>query len=249
MIASFTEVQILRSIAFTIDQVRLVPIPPPTEITVTNLNNSGEGSLRQALEDIAIGGTITFDPGLAGGTLPLAGPLVINKDVTVNAADALGISLDGGGFDRVLIVDPAVTANVSHLTMTNGYGYQLAGCVLNNGTLTLDHVSVTGCTMTTDAGDFWQGGGGIYSGDGATLNLVDSTVADNSSGWTGGGVYSFFNTTTVVERSTISGNVAADVGAGFAPWVTPRSSTQRSAATRPPHGMVAAHSSQMVSST
>ncbi len=60
-----------------LDQVRLQLIPPPTEITVTNLNNSGDGSLRQALDDIAIGGTITFDPGLAGGTITLtSGPLV-----------------------------------------------------------------------------------------------------------------------------------------------------------------------------
>ena len=102
-----------------------------------------------------------------------------------------------------------------HLTLTNGYGFQLAGCVLNNGTLTLDHAVVTGCTMTTDAGDFWQGGGGIYNGDGSTLNLIDSTVSNNTSGWTGGGVYSFFNTTTNVLRSTISGNIALDVAGGF----------------------------------
>ncbi len=68
--------------------------------------------------------------------------------------------------------------------------------------------------MDTDAGDFWQGGGGIYSGDGATLHLVDSTVADNTAAWSGGGVYVFFNTTTTIVRTTISGNVSADVGGG-----------------------------------
>ena len=59
-----------------LDLVSVKPVPPPTEITVTNLNNSGSGSLRQALEDIALDGTITFDPTLAGGTINLAGPLV-----------------------------------------------------------------------------------------------------------------------------------------------------------------------------
>ena len=39
--------------------------------------------------------------------------------------------------------------------------------MLNNGNLTLDHVVVTENTMATNAGDFWQGGGGIYNGDGA----------------------------------------------------------------------------------
>ena len=50
-------------------QVRLVPFPPPTEFVVTNLDNSGNGSLREAVADIADGGAITFDPALAGGTV------------------------------------------------------------------------------------------------------------------------------------------------------------------------------------
>jgi len=69
--------------------------------------------------------------------------------------------------------------------------------------------------MTTNGGDFWQGGGGIYNGDGATLNLIDSSVSNNQAGWSGGGIYSFFNTTTNIVRSTISGNTSGDVGGGI----------------------------------
>jgi hypothetical protein len=123
--------------------------------------------------------------------------------------------LDGGGSDRVLIVDAGVTVNLAHLTVTHGYGWQLAGGILNNGLLTLDHVTVTGNTMATDAGDYWQGGGGIYNGEGATLNLVDSSVVNNTAAWSGGGVYAFFNTNISVVRSTISGNVTGDVGGGI----------------------------------
>ena len=199
-----------------LDLVRVQPVPPPTEITVTSSSDSGDGSLRQALDDIAIGGTISFDPALAGSTIQLtSGPLVPVSDVTIDASAAPGISIDGGAADRVLIVDAGLTVNLSELTVTNGYGFQLAGCVLNNGSLTLDHVTVTGCLMTTDGGDFWQGGGGIYNGAGSSLSLFDSTVSNNNSGWAGGGVYAFFDTDVFVERSTVSGNIAIDVGGGF----------------------------------
>jgi beta-glucanase (GH16 family) len=202
--------------ALRLDQVRLELIPPPTELTVTNLNDSGPGSLRQALADIAIGGTITFEPALAGGTVALtSGPLVPRGDVTIDAAAAPGLTLDGGGSDRLLIVDAGLTVTAAHLTIANGYGFQLAGGILNNGNLTLDHVTVTGNTMTTDAGDFWQGGGGIYNGSGATLKLVDSTVSNNHAGWSGGGIYSFFGSSTTIVRSTIAGNVSNDVGGGL----------------------------------
>ena len=56
---------------YLIDQVVRTPVPPPTALVVTNLDDSGPGSLREALALIADGGTITFDPALAGGTLTL----------------------------------------------------------------------------------------------------------------------------------------------------------------------------------
>jgi hypothetical protein len=197
-----------------LDQVQVVQ---PAAVTVTNVNNDGPGSLRQAIDLIANGGTITFDPGLTDETITLtSGPLrVSGKTVIIDGAGAPGLTVSGGGADRVLVVDPGATANVSHLTLSDGYGWQLAGGILNNGTLTLDHVTVTNNLMATDAGDFWQGGGGIYSGDGAVLVLTASTVANNTAGWSGGGIFSFFNTTTTIIDSTISGNVSNDVGGGI----------------------------------
>ena len=196
-----------------VDQVRLIA---PTDVVVTNSSDSGPGSLREAINQAATNGTITFDPALAGSTISLtSGPLVVNKVVTIDAAAAPGLTISGSGSDRVLIVEAAGSVTVRHLTLADGYGWQLAGGVLNNGTLTLDHVTVSNNTMATDAGDFWQGGGGIYSGDGATLNLIDSTVSNNLSGWTGGGIYAFFNSTTTIVRSTISNNVALDVAGGL----------------------------------
>ncbi len=193
-----------------IDQLRLAC---PDTVTVTSAADSGPGSLRAALAGVCTGGSIDFAPALGGETITLqAGPLTLGRSVSIDGSAAPGLSISGNGAHRVFEVNKGVTASVSHLVLTKGYGWQLGGGVLNNGNLTLDHVAVTGNTMATDAGDFWQGGGGIYNGDGAKLTLVDSTVSDNQAAWSGGGVYSFFNTTTSIVRSTISGNVSNDVG-------------------------------------
>ena len=195
-----------------LDQVRLT-VPP---VIVTNLNDNGDGSLRWALDTVGNGGLVLFDPALAGGTISLTGgPLVTGKQVTVDAAGAPGITVSGGGADRVLIVDPGADVTARHLTISDGFGWQLGGGVINNGALTLDHVTVSNNLMATDVGQFWQGGGGIYNGEFATLVLVDSTVTNNTAGWSGGGVFSFFNTSTTIMRSTISNNVSSDVGGGL----------------------------------
>ena len=193
-----------------VDQIQL---NAPCDVTVTNTADAGAGSLRRALSSVCVGGTVTFSPTLTNQTITLlSGPLTLGKNVTIDASAAPGLTISGNNADRVFIVNAGTTATIRQLIVTKGRASQLAGGILNNGSLTLDHVAVTQNVMTTTAGDFWQGGGGIYNGDGATLNLIDSSVTDNHAAWSGGGVYSFFHTTTTIVRSTISGNVSNDVG-------------------------------------
>jgi beta-glucanase (GH16 family) len=196
-----------------IDQVRLTC---SADLTVTSSADSGPGSLRKSLGSVCPGGTVRVGPELAGQTIALSsGPLVLDRGVTIDATGAPGLVISGGGANRVVLVNAGTTATIRSATLADGYGWQLAGGVLNNGTLTLDRVTLRDNVMDTNAGDFWQGGGGIYNGAGATLTLVDSTVANNTARWSGGGIYSFFNTTTTIVRSTISSNVANDVGGGI----------------------------------
>lgn len=224
-----TRIQTLRftipdgsNVPVMLDQVRL---NCPETVTVQNTADNGTGSLRKALSLVCTGGTINFDPALAGQTITLlSGPLTLGKSVTIDASATPGLSISGNNSDRVFIVNAGTTATVKYLTVKDGFGWQLAGGILNNGSLTLDHVTITQNVMATDSGDFWQGGGGIYNGDSSTLNLIDSSVTNNNARWSGGGVYSFFNSTTNIIRSTISGNTSGDVGGGIRSlgnmWIT-----------------------------
>jgi len=117
---------------------------------------------------------------------------------------------------RPFVVNATIPATLRNLTIRDGYGWELAGGVLNNGMLTLDHVTVANNRVATSGVDFWKGGAGVYNGDGSSLTLIDSTVRDNrAEGGAGGGVYAFFNTAVDIVRSTIASNLATDVGGGI----------------------------------
>jgi hypothetical protein len=197
-----------------IDGIGLVQ---PASVVVTSAANAGPGSLRRAVDVVANNGTITFDPSLSGATIGLAGPIVLTgKTVTIQGAGAPGLVLSGGGADRVFIIDPGARLNLRDLTVANGYGWELAGGILNNGTLDMDRCRVSNNTVTTSGVDFWKGGAGIYNGGNSTLRLANSTVSHNTtSGADGGGLYAFFNASVTIENSTISGNSASNVGGGI----------------------------------
>ena len=93
---------------------------------------------------------------------------------------------------------------MNDLVVRDGAGAPQGGGILNYGNLSLDRVVVTDNTETSAGpASFDLGGGGIYNGDGATLNLTDSTVSNNTSvNQPGGGIYGFFNSTINITRST-----------------------------------------------
>ncbi|MFW2332191.1 carbohydrate binding domain-containing protein [Ilumatobacter sp.] len=203
---------------FRFDLVRRTPVPPPSEVVVTTLDDSGPGSLREALSLIADDGTITFDPAVAGGTLTLtSGQLTVDRSVTVVGPPAAPVTISAGGASRVVQIGAGIDVSMSDLVIRDGVAAPQGGGILNAGTLSLDRVTVTE-NQENSAGpaDFQFGGGGIYNGDGAVLNLTDSIVSDNATvAQPGGGVYGFFNSTINLTDTTISGNVAGDVAGGL----------------------------------
>src|SRR5262249_41327903 len=68
--------------------------------TVTNLNDSGDGSLRAAVAATPPGGGVDFAPGLTG-TITLASPIDVNG-LTISGPGASVLRLSGGGATRLL---------------------------------------------------------------------------------------------------------------------------------------------------
>jgi large repetitive protein len=77
-----------------------------TTITVTNTNDSGAGSLRQALADANDGDTIDFSVTGTITLMPQNFELVIGKSVTISGPGPANLAVSAGGAIRVFYVAP-----------------------------------------------------------------------------------------------------------------------------------------------
>src|SRR5512133_3994882 len=105
-------------------------------ITVTNTNDSGPGSLRQALADASDGDTVTF--AVTGAIQLTSGELVINNSITISGPGADSLAVFSNGF-RIFHVMPGPTVTIAGLTIMGGFGqFDFGGGVLSaHATLTL----------------------------------------------------------------------------------------------------------------
>ena len=152
-------------------------------ITVTNTNDSGPGSLRQALRDAHDGDMINF--AVSGTILLTSGGLPINKNITISGPGADQLSIDGNQGVVVFGVFPDKTAAISGVTIRNAQ----AGIVNEQGTLTLSNCTVSG---TSQVGLFNDG----------VLIVSNCVVSGNS----GGGIGNDHGV-LMVTQSDVSGNL------------------------------------------
>src|SRR5262249_8204143 len=95
---------------------------------VTNLNDSGPGSLRALITGDDDGSPIVFAPNLTAGTIKLtSGPIEIVSSLTINGPGANFLTVDGNGTGRVFTVDSWVSAAISGLTIAGGKATQGGG--------------------------------------------------------------------------------------------------------------------------
>ncbi len=176
-------------------------------ITVTNNNDNGPGSLRQAISDSLPGDTIDFDSSLNGQTILLTtGELLIDKSLTIAGPGANLLAVDGTHASRVVNIGPGFEVTISGLTIVNGFSPDFGGGILNGGSLTIASTTLSG-------NGAYDGGGGIYN-NGGSVRVRSTTLAGNLA-TNGGGIYNAAGSLTIAN-STLSGNSCINAGGGIA---------------------------------
>lgn len=158
-----------------------LPVLRASDQVVTSPADSGPGSLRQAINDVHVGGTITFDlPSYVSGIVLTSGELVISRGMTIAGpgADTLFVSGDDGS--RVFNITSG-TVTISGLTISDGrvteMGLAKGGGILNFGNLTLREVTLES-NVAAGAGSGGSAfGGGVYSG--GPLVVEESLLVSN----------------------------------------------------------------------
>ena len=107
-------------------------------ITVTNTQDSGSGSLRQALRTANDGDMIIF--AVTGTIVLTSGGLPVNKSLTISGPGKDQLSIDGNQALLVFGIFPDKTATISDLTIRNGE----TGILNDHGTLTVSNCAVSG---------------------------------------------------------------------------------------------------------
>ncbi len=174
---------------------------------VTNLDDAGAGSLREAIAmaSTAPGAdTIEFASGVGeafenGGVIRLSSQLDISdaNELTIDGSTAGGeviITGDAGNDDAKVGATEITDAVNNSMTSDNVRVFDIT-----SGTINLNNLTITGGATTSD-------GGGVLVNLGATLNLLASIVSGNVARGTGdgGGIANYG--TTAITGSTVSGN-------------------------------------------
>ena len=193
--------------------------------SVTNTNDSGAGSLRQAVLDAnAAPGADTIEFSGVSGTITLTtGELEVTSDLTISGPGANTLAVSGDYASRVLKVDPGSGSmslfKLENITLRDGWteysptdsGFGAGAYITGN----IDSVVIADAVITNNSA--YAGGGGLAIDlEYGSVSITDTIIQNNESrySWAGGLYLAEVDELTIVG-STIKGNSAPDGGGGL----------------------------------
>ena len=187
-------------------------------ITVTNINDSGAGSLRQAVLDAVDSDTIRFDENListGSATITLSSFIQFDKGLVFkglyNSTDTLYIS--GSNTTQIFNSQFNFASNrnlvIDSLCLINANSTSGGGAIEFYGG---DSLIVSNATFINNTGD--DGGAINVRGNSNTFFRLDnSTISNNHSAHQGGGIN--INDSHVIINNSIISNNSAELGGGI----------------------------------
>ncbi len=182
--------------------------------TVTNSEDSGPGSLRQAVLDAngaAGADTVSFSPSLNGQTITLTtGEMVVAGPLTITGPGANLLTISGNNASRVFRVNDGNT-DLENIQFTGlRVRAAAAGSALD---VSNANVTVSSCEFSDSVTG--GAGGGIFLGD-STLTITDSLIYNNES-INGGGIF-VLNSSMTMRNCTVANNRSSQWGGGISRW-------------------------------
>ncbi len=216
---------------------------PITVTTLADENDTPSGpnlSLREATRDADATGefrTIRFDPALAGGSLSLNTPLLVETQSLRITGEALDTQVRiQNNSDRLFTVTGA-TFTVDSIDLVDGNASSGGAFLVGTGSrLVLDRVTITSCAGVAGGGAIQSEGsvaitncalfdnnaalGGAISMLGATadLKVLNTTFARNTATGSsdgGGAIFNSLGATTTIRYCTFAGNSTDGTGGGI----------------------------------
>ncbi|MFK7800507.1 MAG: choice-of-anchor Q domain-containing protein [Anaerolineae bacterium] len=176
--------------------------------TVTNTDDTGPGSLRQAITDTLTSpgsDRITFDPALDGKTITLAsGRLTLVEGISIDASNLENkITVSGNYQSKIFHVSSGASVTLTNLTLISGTA-QLGGGSCENACGGAIYSDIDTNVLVIDSevmGNLASGGGGIFNG--GTMHISGTIVTGNVANFEGGGIHNE-GAMTITQSSIIS---------------------------------------------
>lgn len=213
---------------FSVPAALVCPAAFAGEHLVSNCDDSGPGSLRDAVAAAVSGDVVQTSPELAcsqitltSGAIPI-GPGADSQpitELTIQGPGRNALTVDGSYLDRVFVHEAGSEGVLSlgGMTLKHGFNSGDGGCVLAEGTVNLTDVGIEECRAGSGSGTGASRvrGGGVSAG--SNINMMGSLIGANAVDGHAGYAYGaglFAGGDVVMIAATVSGNFATSEGGG-----------------------------------